>query len=542
MTAHQQGVSDSGALALNGVSDELIGLLAALRETPSMLTSHDKFAPADINDLSQAIICRNYGHSCLRLSYLLAGVVLTASAKGQNADQKTSPLLQVFWLDEMVTAKRFREYFAGTELPNLVFDGSFLKYSFDGESFDISPTQVGYLSAFLEFLVNVIPHVLNKAEQQLAKPSVKAVKAFATELQTELYQFLKSHLSEAQDMRRYRFIFNWLDEQKSEVSDASVLQFWQQVAISDDDGLGFKRFRTVAENFSSYVQAVAIGNSKKALSYCASIGYEADDGELNPEHLEHLINDNDDGLDVEWLGGNPKFLSKQQLVLIEPILSAGIARDKIPLTLLRASVFGDWQAQIIQATRNKAKDKNAVTDKLAQGCVTDYHQYFTHLKKLKDDIARVQSALLHIFASLEQGEFFSQAAFVLEQPLLDKLQQQLVDCHKQIEGNGMYELAVEQFFKQLSEFRLQNPEINEPLTEAQKMFNANNKVGFKHLPMVDNLPVYRLGGETLAHCSAILVNFLQKTQPIVADNQIGKDIFAAELAIFTAMFNKMYEV
>ena len=537
MTAHQQGLNDSGALALNGVSDELIGLLAALRETASMLTPHDKFAPADINDLSQAIICRNYGHSCLRLSYLLCGVVLVANSRGQS-----NPLLQVFWLDEMVTAKRFREYFAGTELPNLVFDGSFLKFSFDGESFDISPIQVGYLSAFLEFFVNVIPNILTKAEEQLAKASAKAVKGFATELQTELYQFLKSHLSEAQDMRRFRFISNWLTQQQCEVSDVSVLHFWQQVAISDDDGLGFKRFRTVADNFGSYVQAVAIGNSKKALSYCASIGYEADDGELNPEHLEHLINDNDDGLDVEWLGGNPKFLSKQQLVLIEPILTAGIARDKIPLTLLRASVFGDWQAQIIQATRNKAKDKNAVADKLEQGCESDYHQYVIHLKKLKDDIKKVQSALLHIFASLEQGEFFSQAAFVLEQALLDKLQQQLVDCHKQIEGHGMYELAVEQFFKQLAAFRLQNPEINEPLTEAQKMFNANNKVGFKHLPAVDDLPVYRLGGETLAHCSSILVNFLQKTQPIVADNQIGKDIFAADFDIFKAMFNKMYEV
>lgn len=545
MTAHQQGLNDSSALALHGVSDELLGMLTALRETPSMLTPNDKFAPSDMNDLSQAIICRNYGHSCLRLSYLLAAVILVANGSDNNS-KRQSPLLQVFWFDEMVNAKRFREFFADIELANLVFDGSFLKLSFDGEAFDISPTQVGYLSAFLEFLVNIIPGVLAKAEQQLADSSVKSVKQFATDLQASLYHFLKSHLSEAQDMRRFRFISTWLDEQSAAdsggITDGTVLRFWQQVAIADEDGLGFKRFRTVAENFSSYVQAVAIGQSKKALNYCVSIGYEVESGELSPEHLEHIISDNDDGLDIQWLGGNPKFLSKQQLALITPILHVGIARDKLPLTLLRASIFGDWQAQLIQATRNKGKGKNSVIDKLQQGCELDYQQYLANLSKLLNDAQKVQAALLHIFVSLEQGEFFSQAAFVFEQAVLEQVQQQLEACHGQIEGHGMYELAIEQFFKQLAAFKLQNRVVNEQLAIAQKAFATNNRVGFKDMPLVDDLPIYRFGGETLAHCLAIITSFLQKTQPIVADNQIGNDIFAADLAIFNAMFNKLYEV
>ena len=245
MTAQQQGLSISSALTLHGVSDELLGIIAALKETPSSINDNYKFVPADTDKVAQDIVCRNYANGCLRLSYLLAAVLAASSA----SQQRHSALLQTFWLDEMVSPKRFRTFFSDVCIPNLSFEDPLLKLKFNHEQFDISATQVGYLAALLEFLVNVIPAVIDKAEQQLHLWDSKSIKSFASWLQKSLYEFLDAHLSTAQQMRRIRFMADWLAKNDLELSDQAVLSFWLQVADSEDDSLGFKRFRTVALTF-----------------------------------------------------------------------------------------------------------------------------------------------------------------------------------------------------------------------------------------------------------------------------------------------------
>ena len=538
MTAQQQRLSTSSALALHGVSDELLGIIAALKETPSCRNDNLKFIPADTDKVAQDIVCRNYANGCLRLSYLLAAVLAVSSTSINQ--QRHSALLQTFWLDEMVTSKRFRDFFAAINLPNLSFEDSLLKLRFNNEQFDIAATQVGYLAALLEFLVNVIPGVIDKAELQLMSWDNKAIKGFASWLQKSLYDFLDQHLSTAQHMRRIRFMADWLAKHNVELGDESVLSFWQQVADSEDDSLGFKRFRTVAENFVVFAQAVAIGQSKQALAYCASIGYEAEQGELNPEHLANIISDNDEGLDVSWLAANPKFLSKQQALLIEPLIDAGSVAQKLPLTLLRSAVFGDWQAQVVQALRSK--DASNIATKLSQGCESNYSQYLQEQDKVGDEINKVQLALAHIFLTLEQSEFFSQAAFCLPEDVVAECKERLLICHSKLGDEAEFEQALSLFYAEIAAFKLQHPNVNQALQQAQQAFARNNRQGFKLIPEVEELPVYRQGGEVLAECSSKIAAFAQKTRILITQSTNDSDIFAADLAIFSAMFNKMYEV
>ncbi|MFT5162021.1 MAG: hypothetical protein ACI9FJ_000589 [Alteromonadaceae bacterium] len=548
MTAQYNDAADTSALARYGVSDELVGMFDSLRETPGM--AGNKFRLDDVNGVAQSVVCRNYGKACLELSYLLYSVMqLTPTSRH-------SPLLDFFWLNEAITPRRFRLAFAGLTPgdENTVYIGKdFLHISLDNSEFAISPTRVGFLAVLFELLVNVSPQLLQDAEVQLEHGRLAQLKAFSSQLQKSLYAYLNDHLVPAQQQRRFRFLSQWLKAQdptqrlKEQINDELILQFWQHQALEQDDGLGFRRYRTVVENFISLLQALAIGDNKQQIAHAATIGYDTEQGEIHPELLDHLLTSEDEISDIGWLSGSVKFITKQQLQLLEPLILAGGAVSRLPLSVARTRLFGDWQAELVQAVRNG--DNTVVKAKVAKGTAFLYEHYLSDLSVLSQGLANVRLAIVFILTEHQQTSALQPMAELLSAQQWALIKQRLLDIRQELLAIGQNEgLAgpqlIEQisalFFARLAQYRLQHPPVNELLQQAKAAFKANNRMGFKQLPEVEALNEYELGFDSLGGCRGQLALLNKHIKQLFLADQDLTQKSAADFAIFQSTFEKMY--
>lgn len=544
-----QDYDDSSALARYGVSDELIGMFESLRETPGR--AGNKFRLEDVNAVAQSIVCRNYGKACLELSYLLSAV-LQRFPPNLDPKRNFSPLLDFFWINESITPRRFRQAF-DSPLTNgniqLQIGKEFLQIAYGSSEFAISPTRVGYLAALFEFLVNVSPRIIKTAETQLAKPDVKSIKSFASDLQKLCYDYLGKQMEPAQQQRRFHFLSQWLKDKspgvmlKDSINDETVLAFWQQVALDEDDKLGFKLYRTVATNFISLLQALHIGTSKRESDFAMTIGYDADGGEMHPEHLDSLLGASDDDIDIGWLAETPKFVTKQQLLLLTSIYSATHALGKLPLSVARMWLFGNWQSELVQATRNGGP--SVIKTKLNKTFDGLYAQFQQDIENLNTTLAAVRLAVWHIFIELKQDSALQTMAQLLPEAAWSDVEQLLSTLQNQVSGGDEEALTAQinqAFFEKLAQYRLQLPELNHLLQQAKKTYSANNKQGFKQLPEVDNLSVYEYGFETLGRCCGVLEHYHQDLCQLFSPAAVEVDKSRSDLVIFTDMFKKLYEV
>lgn len=561
MTTDYNEVADSSALARYGVSDELMGMFDSLRETPGL--AGNKFRADEVNALAQSVICRNYGKACLELSYLLFAVV-----QQPIGHRRHSPLLDFFWLAESITPRRFRLAFAATEqkapitpvknalaTDALVSMGKdFLHIHIDNTEFAISPTRVGYLAVLFEFLVNISPDIVQTAEEQLSGANLKQLKTFSSDVQKTLYGYLNDHLAPAQQQRRFRFLSQWLKAKegqaliKDSVNDEVVLAFWQEMVAEQEDGLGFRRYRTVVENFVSLLQALEVGNSKREVEHAAAIGYDTEQGEIHPEQLDDLLSAREDMVDIHWLADSPKFISKQQLQWLEPVMAASFVIEQLPLSVVRMRLFGDWQAELLQAVRGG--DENTIKAKLSKDKNTLYDQYQQDCEGLSHALSSVRLAIVHILTELKQtaalqpmAQFMSHQDWAdIKQTLLAIRQEVLTEQQGKSEpaGPALVEQITALFFNRLDQYRLQHPGVNRLLQQAKTAFKANNRQGFKQLPAVHDLSDYEQGFETLGLCRSQLKQLLQQIQPLFSSpgHSLAKSV--ADLAIFHSTFEQMY--
>ncbi|MFT4927283.1 MAG: hypothetical protein ACI8WB_003389 [Phenylobacterium sp.] len=552
--------AESSALARYGVSDELIGMFDSLRETPGL--AGYKFRPNDVNAVAQSVICRNYGKACLELSYCLFAVLQRPTINSRH-----SPLLDFFWLAESITPKRFRLAFAfdgdsGSDNNKVKMGKDFLQITVDSKTseFAISPTRVGYLAVLFELLVNISPDIVQDAETQLADTSLKQLKTFSSELQKKLYAYLNDHLAPAQQQRRFRFLSQWLKSQdqqqstsiKESVNDEVVLAFWQEMALDQDDGLGFRRYRTVVENFISLLQALDIGSSQQAVTYAAAIGFDTDQGEIHPEMLDDLLSDRlsarDDTVSVEWLAGSPKFVTKAQLQLLEPVIAATTTLSQLPLSVVRMRLFGDWQAELLQAVRGG--DKAVISAKLSKDEGDLYALYQQDIDALNITLVNVRLAIVHILTELKQTCALQPMAQLLSNQDWTEIKQTLLSIReevlaqdKQASGQDLVEQITKLFFDGIAQYCLQHPGVNQLIQQARTAFKANNRQGFKQLPDLTDahlLTDYEQGFDTLGLCQGQIKVLFKAINGLFSSTSALAEKSAADLCIFLSTFEKMY--
>ncbi len=532
------------AFTRSGVSDELMGVFEGLRASPGSDGNY-KFRPQDIDTLASAIICRNYKGSCLQLSYLLLAV--------QHAcvDELDSPLLNFFWIEEAITPMRFRQAMAqpyADERLSVSLGSQFLHITLEQKSFDISPTRIGLLAALLEFLVHIHLPCLEQASILRDKPSRTRVENFASSLQSAIYDYLRPHLKPAQQQRRFRFIWHWLQQQNSLViSDETVFDFWQEMALLEDDKLGFRRFRTVAQNFFELRQALIIGRDMLQLQHAASIGADKENDEISPEQLfEALQSSDDDGESIDFLAQAPKFLTAKELNPLRPIMAAGKSAQALPLTLARASILGNHQEAIRQAI-----GKNAPRLKqLLQGPLTaDYASYIEQLKHRQQDLEQALLAGLHVLLERQQSEALElllpllseQAATVLRAELAEVNFDQVRDDIELGAFEAQVNALVTAFYGQLPALCLRLPALKQLVQSAQLAAkHIKGRAGFKRLPAPNACQPYVLGMECMQRLERQLGDYLSLIQSQTGEHASAQKNFSADLSIAMGIFQRIY--
>lgn len=339
--------SADGLLIEAGTSSEL----AAAFEMLSDATGDDgpRHAPKVCRDVARAICCRTYASGILELCHFLR-MAERASPHGYE---------HMMWGMTTVRASAFREAFGGTGSVGVEADGFMVAFS-----------RMPFLAALLEFLVSTVGYAVVDAAVRplLALGGDASVSEQANELSRAVYAYLKDHLPTAQVQRKFRALVAFLEchagtgFSRDDVDDDAVLAFWRGGADdTEGGGDGMEDFRTFRSAFLAFVrlrQALGLALDKRAVRFAASIGGDREAGEVDPASLLAVVETVEEEANplrrlAEPPASTVKFLNGKETAALDLLFECGTEADALPLSWLRAEVFGRGQARLTQAGRRK---------------------------------------------------------------------------------------------------------------------------------------------------------------------------------------------
>ncbi|WP_057831422.1 hypothetical protein [Colwellia sp. TT2012] len=551
----------SSQITRYGVSESFNAFIDGLRETPGIFDK--KFRLADVNKMTQYLVCRNYGKACLELSYLAWAIVNYPTNYSANAAVGTSvktlanaPLLEFFWLNESITPSRFRHAFKSPYKNNnieIALNKAGLQLTVSQQSFVISPTRVGLLAVLFEIIISLAPEQLTVIEQTLkqssdAKPDVTAIKKLSSVLQKQIYQFLAEHLVPAQQQRRFRYISQWLTSKKQNsahiyaLTDDTILSFWQHAGL-DDLSPGYKLYASAFNDMVATHQAMQHAKEALALANASTIGFNIEAGEYSPDIIEEILfNKSSDSQDYAWLCQTPKFLTKAQWRFLEPLMQKQAYVKKLPLSFARLAIFGQWQASIVQAKR---KSPLILQEKLTEIPEKNYLLYQQQLSKQTELLTQVILAIAHIFYNHQDSRYLGCILDFIPKATTQKIKSHLdekIDFigHEQNPQALTTEVLNKALFSQSQTLLRQSLELSRIMQAAKSAFNSNNKEGFQHLPPLELLDIYQDGYDAIARCQHIIQIYLSQLSKYWLTTDDCQLNYGSDVSIFKDMFDRLY--
>ncbi|WP_158966450.1 hypothetical protein [Paraglaciecola sp. L3A3] len=508
-----------------GISETLKALFAQLKETPG-LTGY-KYHHKDVDQLSQDIVCRNYGSVCYELSFLCWAVV-------NHPQFSSSPLLSFFWLEENIKPKRFRQAFSHPiqmETAQICIDDNYLQLQINDTEFAISPTRISVLAVMLEFIISIDPVQLTRIEHSLAGANSQAIKQLSSELQKLIYAYLKEHIPEASTQERFRAVSSWLQQHKltaETLTDQDVLNFWLKPPAQPS----YIKFSTVLDDLLDAITATEIVENTVNVDYALSLGNNNEAGEINAEWVQETVfAQAESHSDLTWLCQSPKFLTLAQYQPMKSLLSHGKLARQLPLSFLRLNIFAGWQSVLVQAKR---KSPQVLADKLNQCPARQYQDYVAELNDSETQCKQVQQVIAHIFYSMDNPLFIG---IMLKQMPTDLQQTLKIWMRSQISNATVSE---EDFFLLIQQWLSQHTKAQFWLSEAANLFKNNNKDGFKQLPSDTELDVYQDGSEALDYCQELVARYLLVIAKLNKQHTQLVEIYRSDLCIFSNKFKQIY--
>ena len=513
-----------------GISETLKALFAQLKDTPGL--DGYKYYAKDVAQISQDIICRNYGSVCYELSFLCWAVVNNPDYSSPS--YSSSSLLSFFWLEENIQPKRFRQAFSQpiqTASGKVCMGEDYLQLHIGDMEFAISPTRVGVLAVMLEFIVSIEPAQLSNIEELLLDANEQTIKQLSSQLQKLIYRYLKEHIPEASTQERFRAISGWLkqhDLTAQKLTDQDVLNFW----LNPPAQPSYIKYSTVLDDLLDAITAIEVVDNTFNAQYALSLGNDKEQGEVNADWIQNTIFEQaDTTADLSWLCQSPKFLTLAQFQPMKSLLSHGKLARQLPLSFLRLAIFGAWQSVLVQAKR---KSSEVLAAKLKQSPERHYHQYTAELSDTEFNCKQVLQVIAHIFYSLNNPLF---VGIMLKQMPTDVQQALKIWMRAQIADSIESE---DNIFLQLQQWLSQHPQAQTWLTEAANIFKNNNKDGFKKLPSVAQLDIYQDGSEALDHCQELVARYLLVITELNNQNTPLAEIYRSDLCIFSNRFKQIY--
>jgi hypothetical protein len=530
-----QGLS---SLVRFGVSEQLIQDLRAIEESADM---HGKalYEQAAIYEMRCAILCRNYAKALWEYSHFMALI----------EHESDAGVIEYFWEQNILSTTRFRHWLAEAVRHShyLSEDNGVFKALIGKREFILNAKRINLMAAWTAFLVIVEPALLIKLQSFKTDLNEKAIDAFSKQLKTALDAYLEPHLQAIHQQRQGRVLLTWLQEHTGQtdanalLQDETVLAFWQHNALTKDGD--FKRFSTVADCAYRLHEAIELSDDQRQIEGARS--YHQDQQGDNADWLidevsqintsENLFDNLLDSLmyrepvkAVASLGKPPldqiKFLTSKDAVFCEKFELAGPALSTLPLTFLRAQVFGLQQARLtedIRATKGQNLAKLLEMDGLI-----GFSAWQNSLSEQLEKIAQTRSAVAYV---LLQYAHPVALASVLE-ALSDE---QKANLHKLIEDQ-----PGTRFGNSLMTHLTQMAPVE--IKRLETAFSKVNREGFKTLPEADQTDNFLAGDEHLKALENMLHLYAKHLARIVELQGGLATIEAKDAAIFSQTFALLY--
>lgn len=537
-----------------GVSEQLKAEFDMLREV-NCSAGKIKFSATTVDTLAQHIVCRHYSNLCYEFAHLNWALI---HANTNNTTRIQTALVSYYWLDQCHWSQYFKKYFSNLCEPidaahkhkiglytnhNLSADtankNEGITLQIYDHTFSISASRANLLACFMEWIICVVPDLLNTIEASLHGKGHNGIREFSSALQKQIYDYLSNHLPPAKLQQRFRLIQNWYNTSpKKPINNENLLDFWQQHNSVE----GYGKYSNVLKDSLSYLSALSMvetginvqhaDNSLDGVERSYQQGINSRIVEEDPHYFDIVrLHRGQTTLAIAELLNTPKVLNKQQLELFE--LFSQYPQHLLPLSSswLRLQVFGKIQHQIIQMLRIK-NPLVADSQRYAQLSDLDYQQVAHNCVCL---MASNQQSLLAI-SQLLLGFSPNQACLILLKLLPQMPSFALYTKEFEILLDDT-ESANDTINKELmSQWRLSYPWINKLFKQAELALKQINRQGFTAATLLQS--------EDYLRCAEMLFDLNKLIKQVV--KQINKkdldsqEKFDADRFIFLSEFAALY--
>ncbi|MCK5276225.1 MAG: hypothetical protein KAR37_16340 [Alphaproteobacteria bacterium] len=389
-----------------GKSAELSASLLAIAEM-TVPGGELKYPPRTCRELARIVVCRNYAKSVLQLCHLINA----ADACARRNESYERLMIGV----PLATPRNFRDHLSvmlsgqGWRRPGFTVEPAGIAIAYGGGAgFRVSFSRMPLLAALLEFVIGMQGYAATDdifAEMLAGSANEVAIGEAANALSRRIYAYLSDHLPTVQNMGKFNRILEFLGERSEggevEIGDPAILDFWlkQPSAAPSDEG-GLRTFRGVLDAFIAFIRSLELAADRQGALNAAPIGGDAESGEIDPDSLAGLMD-----APGQWRSPLPlleddpaarvKFLTSREKEALRLLMKMGPMARSLPMSLLRAEIFGPAQSRLTQALRRRATS-NELRTLLRLDDIADYGAQSEQMRKLQRRIGKAMLASLHV--------------------------------------------------------------------------------------------------------------------------------------------------
>jgi len=277
------------------------------------------------------------------------------------------------------------------------------------QTFDVNLVHIARHSALLDLILEVIGYdQLEAFYDRLATAKNRHdVTAISNDISREMYHFLKDHMATASAEKKAKSLRDFLAARYgqdhrisvSDIDDELIVDFWIQVSLDTDSK--FRLYTNCVQNWVTFRHAIRAATSNQ-FQQEASLDALNEQGQaaldrIDQQTAETMFDDaSDDALIGSQLGKiSPAELQMIKLVTatehdqIAQLLDFGDDGPALIVTILRLVTFGPVQARLIEASRQKKTQLNAM-DSFVD--TTAYDVAIDQIKQLHDTIQGLAEA------------------------------------------------------------------------------------------------------------------------------------------------------
>jgi len=277
------------------------------------------------------------------------------------------------------------------------------------QKFDVNLVHIARHSALLDLILEVIGYdQLEAFYNRLATAKNRNdVTAISNDISRKMYHFLKDHMATASAEKKARSLRDFVAARYgqdhrisvSDIDDELIFDFWIQVSLDTDSK--FRLYTNCVQNWVTFRHAIRAATSNQ-FQQEASLDALNEQGQAALDRFDQQTAETmfDDASDDALIGSQLGKISPAELQMIKlvnatehdqiaKLLDFGDDGPALIITILRLVTFGPVQARLIEASRQKKNQLNAM-----DGFVdtTAYDVAIDQIKQLHDIIQGLAEA------------------------------------------------------------------------------------------------------------------------------------------------------